>query len=90
MGTVYFNIKLKAYDPVGQVFGKTLNPGSKTGWTYWDNNRVIAEDTLGMVFSDMPSSWGSNGCTVGINDARNQRMYTCARWKPNTMPVILI
>jgi len=70
-GTIYFRVKLKAFDPTGKIFGSTTNPGTLTGWDYYDNNKVLAEDVLGMVFSDMQNSWSpSAGCKFGINDPR--------------------
>ena len=78
-GTIYFKIKLKAYDPTGKVFGSTTNPGSLTGWDYYDDNKVLAEDTLGMVFSDMQGSWNFStyGCQLGINDPRFSKIVDC-------------
>lgn len=77
-GTIYFRVKLKAFDPTGLIFGSTTTggtlvdyTGNPIGWNYYDNNKVLAEDVLGMVFSDMQSSWSiSAGCQFGINDPR--------------------
>jgi len=88
-GTVYFRIKLKAYDPTGKIFGSTTNggtlvdyTGNPLGWNYYDNNKVLAEDVLGMVFSDMQSSWTTYGCQLGINDPRFLKLFDCGN--PNT------
>jgi hypothetical protein len=82
-GTIYFRIKLKAFDPTGKVFGSTANPGTLTGWNYYDNNKLLAEDVLGMVFSDMQSSWNpGDGCQFGINDPRFTVNVDCGN--PNT------
>ena len=89
-GTIYFRIKLKAFDPTGKIFGSTTNggtlvdyTGNPIGWNYYDNNKVLAEDVLGMVFSDMQSSWsGIAGCQFGINDPRFTINVDCG--DPNT------
>ena len=86
IGTIYVNIKIKAYDPVGVVFGTTTSPGSGTGFTYYDNNLVIAERTLGWVASDMNAWWASSlpttSCEVGLNDRRVSRLFTCGGGTP--------
>ncbi len=82
IGTFYMNIKIKALDAAGgRVFGPTWSPGSQTGWTYYDNNKVIAERTIGWVVSDMYPYWSTVGapytCEVGFNDPAVSRLFQC-------------
>jgi len=68
------------------VFGSTTSPGSGTGFTYYDNNLVIAERTIGWVASDMYAYWASSfpttTCEVGLNDLRVTKQYTCGGGSP--------
>ncbi len=79
MGTTYFKLKLKAYDPTGRVFTTPRQGGGTlTGWTYYDNNLLLAENTVSFVFHDMQPFWGQEGtCELGINDGRSLKTTDC-------------
>ena len=85
IGTVYHRIKIKPYDPTNQILATPrTGGGSITGWTYFDNNLLIAERTIGWVASDMQPYWaGAGTCQVGFNDPRSSRLFTCGSGTPS-------
>ena len=82
VGTIYINIKIKAYDPTGQVLGTDrVGGGAQTGWTYFDNNLLICEKQLSWVVSDMFPFWAGT-CELGLNDPRTNKLFTCGGGTP--------